>query len=276
MSKRVGLRTMGSIGAKVTCKVDVVVQENSTPNATHMVTINGVNYHNGDTAVLGLGDYTLTWASGNGGIFSSWGTSGKLSVADPTAESTTLTVTCGGILTLNMVACPVAGIEQITNGDFETGDFTGWGGINHTPPPPPPETGISVQKKGDYWTGIDAYEGTYYCGSNSNGDYGSLTQSFSNPIPVACFTESPVFEIHVLGGYLISPLGGGKVSIDIEYDDATITTVDWEASEANADTWQTINLKPYLESGKKVTSITIRINYNSGTYAMVDGISCVI
>lgn len=110
-SRRVGIRHVPSIGGKVLCNVDIVVQVDSTPNASHMVTIDGVNYNNGDTAVLELGDHTLTWASGNEAVFTSWGTSGKLSVEDSGAATTVLTVTCGGTLTLTL------GLEEILNVD---------------------------------------------------------------------------------------------------------------------------------------------------------------
>jgi len=103
-SRRVGLRTIPSIGGKVWCKVPIVVRQDAVSNASHMVTIDGVNYNNGDTAVLGLGDHTLTWTSGNGGTFYGWSVSGDISVADANAETTTLTVSCGGTLTLDLTA----------------------------------------------------------------------------------------------------------------------------------------------------------------------------
>ncbi len=103
-SRRVGIRHIPSIGGKTWCKVPIVVRQDATPNASHMVTIDGVNYNNGDTAVLGLGDHTLTWTSGDGGKFYEWSVSGDISVADDSAETTTLTVSCGGTLTLDLTA----------------------------------------------------------------------------------------------------------------------------------------------------------------------------
>lgn len=103
-SKGKGKLSIG-IGTRVLttlCKVNIVVQQNTTPNNIHMVVINGVTYKNGEAVTLEPGTYSLTWASGNGGMFSSWLVSGNLAVGDPSAPTTSLEVTCGGTLTLNL------------------------------------------------------------------------------------------------------------------------------------------------------------------------------
>lgn len=102
LSRRVGLRTMqGGIG--VSCKVNIVVQDGSeTLPSQYWIVINGVKYYHGDKLFLAPGTYTLD-ADGIGGYsFESYAASGKLSLADPLVVNTDLTVSCGGILTLNV------------------------------------------------------------------------------------------------------------------------------------------------------------------------------
>lgn len=170
------------------------------------------------------------------------------------------------LITINLLYGESISGEQITNGGFETGDFTGWTvtkGSNM----------IAVQKKDDYWSFIDAYEGTYYCGSKTNGDYGTIEQVLAEEVPVESVSK---FEIHVLGGYDYSPPSGGKVTVEIVYTDDTTTSVSWEATNENKNTWQTLDLKTYLESGKTIKKLIIKINHDSVTYAMVDGCTCTV
>jgi len=65
------------------------------------VVIDGVEYKNGEIAALASGDHTLTWKNYTAGvIFTYWDVSGDISVADMNAETTTLTVSGTGTLTL--------------------------------------------------------------------------------------------------------------------------------------------------------------------------------
>jgi len=245
VSRRIGLRTMGSIGATGLCTIKIVVQADTTPNATHMVELDGVDYHNGEKATLEKGDYTLTWASGDGGVFSSWGTSGKLSVADPSAESTTLTVTCGGTLTLNMVACPSG--EQIVNGGFETGDLTGW----------TEETAGALVDSSTSKTGT--YSLKLVAGSSC-----AIVQYFT-PINQACISSFTLYYKMPLG----APAWG--TGAQIIYEDDSTTDLAFYGGTAN---FLACNLKLVLEPAKgKVKGI--RLKSPGVVDAWVDDVSLV-
>jgi len=233
-SRRVGLRTIPSIGGKVLCEVNIVVQENTTPNATHMVTIDGVNYNNGDTAVLRVGDHTLTWTSGNNGVFSSWAVSGKLSVDDESAETTTLTVTCGGTLTLTLLACPSG--EQIINGGFET------------VPPYSPPSGWDYEVENcfesvDWSQHGGSRSGHLYC-TNSIG-----VQTLNTPLPVECVDK---FEFYARGDY------DGACRVIVTYTDDTTTTHDFTIIgnfDYGPSGYTLYDMKPYLTAGKTIKKI---------------------
>lgn len=65
------------------------------------VVIDGVEYKHGEVAALASGDHTLTWKNYTAGvIFNYWTVSGDITVADDSAETTTLTVSGIGTLTL--------------------------------------------------------------------------------------------------------------------------------------------------------------------------------
>jgi len=204
------------------CNVNILVQEDTTPNTIHMVMIDGVPYKNGEAATLTPGTYDLTWASGDGGIFGSWSTSGNIEVTDPTAEETGLEVTCGGTLTLNLVACPSG--EQITNGDFETGDTTGWdelGGIVTTDNP---------------------HSGTYCAQIYPSGSR-ALIQTLASTPRVECITSFNFWHRR-----------GRNSVVLVEYADGTDTG--YISIPYSDPDWALFDLLPYLTAGKYVTRIT--------------------
>jgi hypothetical protein len=219
---------MQSLSAKALCKVDIVVQADSTPNAVHMVTIDGVNYHNGDTALLEKGDHTLTWTSGNGGVFGSWGVSGNISVDDANAETTTLTVTCGGTLTLNLIAC--ASGEQIVNGGFETGDFTGW------------------TKTGDPWiVNWDKHSGIYGCETWTIND--SIEQEFG-AIAYECISTFKFWTKQSFDTVT------AELEVTVTYDDDT--QLQWIEGHRGHVNWIETDVKAKLDPTKKVKKIKFR------------------
>jgi hypothetical protein len=158
------------------------------------------------------------------------------------------------------VICPTG--EQITNGGFETGNFTGWTASGD----------VSVTNSPSF--GVTPYAGSYCCVCQNTNKTGYVLQTFPTPIAVACFVASSVFQVHVIGDYSVSPPGGGKATIDINYTDSTKTTISWEATSATAGKWQTIDLKSYLEAGKTVQSIKITLTTGVSNYADLD--SCTL
>jgi len=126
------------------------------------------------------------------------------------------------------LVCPTG--EQLVNGGFETGDFTGW-----------------TATGGWQVVSFDKHSGTYSAYTNSDG---VLEQDFSEPIHVECFT---VFEVYVAGtfGGGCPPLRG-RMYIDILYSDLTYTRIDWQNPSGG---WHLINLLDYVETGKKVKGI---------------------
>lgn len=248
LSRRVGLRTMGSIAGKALCKVDIVVQEDSTPNATHAVSINGIEYHNGDTAILEPGTYDLTWASGNGGIFSSWGVSGKVSVEDSGVEETTLTVTCGGTLTLNMIACPSG--EQITNGRFETGDLTGWSYGEDT------TVDTEFKHSGEYAVWL------------AGADISWIEQTLTEPLQVSCVESFTAWV-----GKSVDSYPYGRLTVLITYTDETTSTHEFNIYTVLGD-FEQINIKPYLTAGKTIAKIRFS-NTSEGSALYLDDASLI-
>jgi len=107
MSRRVGLRHMQSVGALI--KVNVTVDDSGCghplcpPDKTlGTIRIDGVDYQKGDVAQLTLGDHTLVGITDPEGwcYLGKWETEGDVSVADPYAGTTTLTVNGEGTIRL--------------------------------------------------------------------------------------------------------------------------------------------------------------------------------
>jgi len=240
-----------SVGGEVTCDINIEVQKDSTPDI-HIVVIDGNEYYDGEVASLAPGTYDLSWLSGNGGIFSSWGVSGNISVEDPNAETTTLTVTCGGTLTLNMVECPSG--EQLTNPGWELGDFTGW------------------TKVGDHLTitTLQKHTGSYSLDMNDGSAKGEYVEQ-AVEIHVACVDE---FYIWKRGMCPVSPPSGSRTKITIFYTDDTTTVVEHETIRAENGLWVQIDLKPYLEAGKIISKVRIeRDDDYGGWYQQIDDAS---
>jgi hypothetical protein len=95
------------IGIQCKCKgyVYFIVTLDGEPGSYGTIEVNGVGYE--DRHGFGKGDYTLTWRRALAyptTKFSKWVTSGNISVANPNAETTTLTVMGDGTLTLELVS----------------------------------------------------------------------------------------------------------------------------------------------------------------------------
>jgi len=112
LSRRVGLRTIRSIGG-LPCKVTVSVLQDGVAVSEHKILIATRTYKDGDSPRFSMGSYALSWQSGNGAYLYRWETSDKLSVANAYEGSTTLTVTCGGTLTLKLTSDPVWSYDNL-------------------------------------------------------------------------------------------------------------------------------------------------------------------
>jgi len=128
------------------------------------------------------------------------------------------------------VACPSG--EQIVNGGFETGDFTGW------------------TSTGD-WSMLTfkPHSGSYCAYTNTSPP---LEQDFAIPIAGKCFKT---FEAWVKADYQPGPCPpplSGELYIDILYTDGTYTRVDYVSSGL---VWVLINLLTVLETSKTVKGI---------------------
>jgi len=153
------------------------------------------------------------------------------------------------------LACPSG--EQITNGGFETGDFTGWTATG--------DWVVSWE-----WAHSGLYGAmilTYYETVS-----GTLRQNFATSIPVACFTATSAFEIWAIA------LSGCIPSITVQkieiiYTDDSVTEID--LSGLSPGIWTRIDLKSVLQSGKTVKAIQIVVDaYDAGL--AVDDCSLVI
>jgi hypothetical protein len=152
--------------------------------------------------------------------------------------------------------CPSG--EQIVNGGFETGDFTGWTVID-TP----------VIRDATWAT---PYEGNYCAELADTGVFGGVAQTFLESIPSTCFKDTSVFEVHLRGNREFSPPKGSKANIYIVYTDDSETQITWEASGAFV--WEAVDLKNYVEAGKTVKGIRI-YPVVTGFYVRLDGCSLI-
>lgn len=165
----------------------------------------------------------------------------------------------GFIVLLGEVACPSG--EQITNGGFETGDFTGW-------------TKLGTFEVVTYLP----YEGTYSA-RTLRGKTGTISQTFATPIPVVCFTGTSIFHLYWSGEVGECPVEGSKLQVVIGYTDETSTILNFEfpAGEKDPDKpyYYKIDLIPYLEAGKTVESITVTLEGWANTLPYVDAFSLI-
>jgi len=160
-----------------------------------------------------------------------------------------------GLLSMGKVSpCPEG--EQITNGEFGTGDFTGWtatGDANIISAFPSPHSG-------SYCVAI----------TPGLGASGSISQTLTTLVPTACITETSTFKLWIYAEYSFSPPGGGLFTAIITYTDATQTTVNREITEGETGAWAEWDLKPFLEAGKIIQSIQITMTNNPTTCAADD------
>jgi len=71
----------------------------TSPGTGGTITVNGTTYSNGQTGSFPIGNATLTAVAPSGYAFTSWNSTGGISVSSPTASTTQVSVTGSGTLT---------------------------------------------------------------------------------------------------------------------------------------------------------------------------------
>jgi hypothetical protein len=112
MSKRIGLRTIQSIGG-FPCKVTIEVYQDGEATLVHTVEIKGKSFHHGNSSRFPKGTYSLSWTSRDTAYFYKWETTGNISVENEYLASTNLTVSCGGTLTLKVTSNPAFNYDNL-------------------------------------------------------------------------------------------------------------------------------------------------------------------
>ena len=176
--------------------------------------------------------------------------------------------TIGSIGAKPPVTCPSG--EQIVNGGFETGDFTGW---TRDPTDPNHWQVLTADARGG-----SSPEGSYLAqfkalATDPPGPIvcpratGTLQQDFANTIPYDCFVVASVFQIRTKWDTdVCHPVNPAVWKVEILYTDDTSTTLDLTGDPQNA--WVTHDLKAILEAGKTVKGIkfTATVDRCGGPY----------
>jgi hypothetical protein len=148
------------------------------------------------------------------------------------------------------LVCPSG--EQIVNGGFETGDFTGWTASNRWFASSSEWGDLVSPPAGSYMACCHSIEGDPPGASETI--TGTLEQIFATPIPVACFGLTSVFSIKTNWTALgCPPRIPPTWQVEVEYTDGTSTVVDLSGDPVQ--TWTTHDLKAVLASGKTVKGI---------------------
>jgi len=141
-----------------------------------------------------------------------------------------------------VITCPSG--EQLGNGGFETGAWAPW---------------TIIQGGPRIVTGVP-HTGIYSCYFYNN-IWDEIAQTLATPLPVVCVDkfEMWAYLLAVLGTHLCS------VIVTIYYTDGTTTEHDFAAFLlANPDVYILCDIKPYLTTGKTISSFRIKFSYNGG------------
>lgn len=190
------------------------------------------------------------------------------------------------IIIVAFPGCPPAGQEQFTNGDFETGDLTGWT-VEGTHADGMP-TWEAATDSACHPDGLGYRARMVAKDTDPTGPIGcpritgSLTQEFASPIPVKCFTDASVFKVETKWGTdLCNPIPPEVWQVEVLYTDGTSTVVDLSGDPQGV--WVSHDLKPVLVAGKEVKGVkfTATVDRCGGpacglTEVMVDNCSCMI
>lgn len=154
------------------------------------------------------------------------------------------------------VVCPSG--EQITNGGFETGDFTGWSHDEYN------YAKVVTE---------NPYAGTYHCRIDGAG---WIQQDLLKVVPQECLTATSVF------GYYYCcerPPHYGTLTtqwrVTLTYTDETTTTIDYSETwgvDGAFTPYSFEDLKTYVEAGK--TLKTIKFERTGGEEIRIDEVTC--
>lgn len=140
-------------------------------------------------------------------------------------------------------SCPCTlGEEVMVNGDFETGDFTGWSTVG----------GATISTSGEY-------EGTYCAELALNA---SITQTLPAGMSYNCISAWTLWIRY----RELACFGSASYQITITYSDASTTTI----SSSGPFSWTQIDLRAALDTGKIVSSIKVECTAASDAAIQVD------
>ena len=122
----VGVKGLVIVGPETTCNLTISVIQDGVHTTIHTVQIGGLNYHDGDSITIPPEAYNLAWTSGNEAYFYEWAVTGNVSVANQYAGTTTLTVSCGGTLTLNLTSHPASSYDDVVGTIWLEGNPPGY------------------------------------------------------------------------------------------------------------------------------------------------------
>jgi hypothetical protein len=222
------------------------------------VQIGDQTYNDGDTAHLQAMTHTLN-AIIPDDVFDVWAVVDVNIYVDVEEENPTYLIVLGTgtdelILYLE-TGCPEA--EQVVNGEFETGDFTGW------------TTTLAPIIKTIYG-GLGPYHGTYFVYFDPGC---AVAQDFATPIPVSCFDpEGTNLDLAWFGYYHSCSMEGTTIKVRLTYTDDTYTDV--ESAETTIMDWALLDLKPFLVAGKTLKSI--KVLYDGVRFVCFDAVSCTV
>jgi len=153
------------------------------------------------------------------------------------------------------LVCPSG--EQIVNGGFETGNFTGWA---RDPTDPDHWQVLTADARGgappegSYLAQFKALETDPVGPRGCPRATGTLQQDFANSIPYGCFVATSIFQVKTKWDTdRCHPVSPAVWKVEVLYTDGTSTSLDLSGDARG--TWVTHNLKPILEAGKTVKGI---------------------
>jgi hypothetical protein len=139
----------------------------------------------------------------------------------------------------------------ITNGDFETGDFTGWSTSG--------DVEITSTKK---------HAGTYSAQINTQNSY--IEQDIS---PNVAVDDLIAFTLWYYLSFEFSPPIGVEITVRVTYTDESYTDIVHEGTNPEHDTWTQLNILASLTAGKTVDKIRITRSNSMSGWCCIDDVA---